>query len=128
MKLGTGCGYQTAILSCLSKNVYSVERISFLQQRAKKILGQLNYSNISYKIGNGFEGWADNGPYDAIVVTAAPRKIPESLVEQLAEGGRMVIPIGNSFYQKLYLFTKQNNEITKNYICDCRFVEMINEK
>lgn len=105
LEIGTGCGYQTAILAELARNVYSVEIISGLAKNAKARLKALNYRNIHLKTGDGYYGWQEYAPYDAVLVAAAPTDIPERLIQQLRPGGRMVIPIGGS-EQNLLLIRK----------------------
>jgi len=128
LELGTGSGYQTAILSCLANLVFTVEIIPSLQVRAKSVLDRLNYNNILYHIGNGHNGWASFAPYDKIIVTAAAEKLPDSLVTQLKDSGKLIIPIGNRQVQSLYLFEKRKNNLSKKFICYCRFVELINKE
>ncbi len=106
LEIGTGCGYQTAILAELAKAVYSVEIIPALAKRAKARLEALNYRNVYLKKGNGRYGWQEYAPYDAILVAAAPKKVPPQLIEQLVGGGRMVIPVGDS-EQNLLLIRKE---------------------
>lgn len=106
LEIGTGCGYQTAILAELAGEVYSVEILPTLAKSAKARLERLNYRNISFKEGNGHHGWQEYAPYDAVLVAAAPKVVPEHLVQQLGEGGRMVIPVGDS-EQNLLLIQKK---------------------
>lgn len=101
LEVGTGCGYQTAVLAGLCDRVWSIERIGELATRAKERLTALNIRNVALKVGDGYEGWAVNGPYDGILVAAAPAEIPKALLEQLAVGGRMVIPVGGDGVQEL---------------------------
>ena len=105
LEIGTGCGYQTAILAELAKEVYSVEIIPVLAKRAKTRLEKLNYRNVHFKKGNGHYGWQEYAPYDAVLVAAAPKDVPERLIQQLAMGGRMVIPVGDA-EQNLLLIRK----------------------
>ena len=126
LEIGTGSGYQTALLAEFSKEVFTVEFIPQLSKKAKKRLDELNYTNIHYKIGDGSEGWSEYAPYDRIMVTAAAEVIPEELVEQLDEHGRMIIPIGPRDLQELQLITKdQSGNIQIEVIELVRFVEMV---
>ena len=108
--MGTGCGYQTAILAALVKRVYSVERIAALSQRARETLSQLNIRNVFFRHFDGGWGWPQHAPYDGIIVTAAPEEVPKPLLEQLAVGGRMVIPVGSGGSQDLLLVTRRDAE------------------
>lgn len=129
LEIGTGSGYQTAFLARLAKEVYTVEVIKPLQERAKEVLKSLGYTNIYYKIGNGFDGWEEHAPYDAIMVTCAPQCVPQALIDQLAEGGRMVIPVGPEHgVQMLYRITKVDGRLKKEPICHVRFVPMIEKQ
>ena len=123
LEIGTGSGYQAAVLAELCDLVYTIEILPELSERAQKVLHKLNYQNIYFKIGNGFYGWKEKSPFDAIIVTAAPEEIPESLVEQLAEGGRMIIPVGD-FFQELYLITRTRDGINKRKTLPVRFVPL----
>jgi protein-L-isoaspartate(D-aspartate) O-methyltransferase len=123
LEIGTGSGYQAAVLAELCDSVYTIEILPELSERAQKVLHKLNYQNIYFKIGNGFYGWKEKSPFDAIIVTAAPEEIPESLVEQLAEGGRMIIPVGD-FFQELYLITRTRDGIKKRKTLPVRFVPL----
>jgi protein-L-isoaspartate(D-aspartate) O-methyltransferase len=125
LEIGTGSGYQTAILSNLSKEVHTVERIELLQIKAKNVLDQLGYKNISYYQQNGFDGLIEKAPFDRIMVTAAPKEVPKRLIEQLKDKGKMVIPIGDASFQGLFLIQKNGDQIQKELICYCRFVEMV---
>jgi protein-L-isoaspartate(D-aspartate) O-methyltransferase len=132
LEIGTGSGYQTAILSVLAKEVYTIERLEGLAIRAKAILKKLNYQNIYFKIGDGTKGWEKAYPpmkeFDKIIVSAASPSIPPSLVEQLAENGRLVIPVGERAFQRLILVEKLNGEIKTSYHGDCTFVPLIGEE
>lgn len=109
LEIGTGSGFQTAILAKMSLEVYTIERIDILMEKAKKRLDTLKFSNIYYKTGDGSNGWQEYAPYDRIMVTAAASVLPDELINQLANGGRMIIPIGPRNVQKLQLITKMNN-------------------
>jgi protein-L-isoaspartate(D-aspartate) O-methyltransferase len=124
LEIGTGSGYQAAILAEIAKEVYTIEIIPTLAKRAKKLLDKLGYKNIHVKLGDGYLGWPDNAPFDAIIVTCATDKIPNALIEQLADGGRMVIPLGGYGYQELTLIKKKDNRIEKSFITGCIFVPM----
>jgi len=127
LEIGTGSGYQTAILAELSQKVYSIERIRSLFQKARKILDQLNYLNVVIKVYDGTQGWPAEGPFDAIIVTAASPEIPPPLLEQLALNGRMVIPIGDRYSQSLMKITKTEKGIDEEDLCGVRFVSLIGE-
>ncbi|MCG9683810.1 protein-L-isoaspartate(D-aspartate) O-methyltransferase [Vibrio sp. Isolate23] len=124
LEVGTGSGYQTAVLAQLVDHVYSIERIKSLQWEAKRRLKQLDIYNVSTKHGDGWQGWAAKGPFDAIIVTAAAASVPPVLLEQLVEGGILVIPVGEDV-QKLLKITRQNNEFLSQIIEDVRFVPLI---
>ena len=125
LEIGTGCGYQAAVLSRLCERVFSVERIKPLFVKARRIFDRLLYFNILCKIDDGTMGWPENGPYDAIMVTAAGPDIPDALVEQLADPGRMVIPIGDRVSQRLTLVTKEDGDIKIQGGESVRFVSLI---
>ncbi len=124
LEIGTGSGYQAAVLAEIVKEVYTIEIIKPLADTARQRLKDLGYKNIYVKHGDGYLGWPEFMPYDAIIVTAAPNEVPEKLVEQLKVGGRMVVPIG-SFYQELYLITKTEEGIRKQTLLPVRFVPMV---
>lgn len=126
LEIGTGSGYQTAFLSKFSKEVYTVERIEYFYSTAKERLGRMGYGNIHYKLGDGTFGWKENGPYDRIMVTASASQIPESLIDQLKPGGKMVIPVGPNSIQILYVISKtMDGQIEKEEIERVRFVRLI---
>lgn len=127
LEIGTGSGYQAAILSQLCEQVYTVEYVSELAEMAKTRLEKLGYNNIEVRMGNGYEGWPEHAPYDAIIVTAAAPQIPEPLIEQLKPGGRMVIPVGRAYtYQKLMLVEKDvGGEIKKKEVLGVLFVPFV---
>lgn len=129
LEIGTGSGYQAAILAEVKAEVFTIEVIEPLANRAKEILNSLGYKNIHLKTGDGYQGWEENAPYDAILVTCSPSRIPEPLKQQLAEGGRMIIPVGRQHdIQFLYLLEKRNGKIRQKNVLPVRFVPMIDEK
>jgi protein-L-isoaspartate(D-aspartate) O-methyltransferase len=125
LEIGTGSGYQTAILAELSEKVFSVERIRSLAIRARKLLYELGYFNVEIKIFDGTFGWMEESPFDAIVVTAGSPDIPQPLIDQLAIGGRLVIPVGDAFVQDLFRVTKTEEGVRKEDLGGCRFVKLI---
>jgi protein-L-isoaspartate(D-aspartate) O-methyltransferase len=125
LEIGTGSGYQTAILAELSEKVFSVERIRPLAIQARKLLYELGYFNVEIKIFDGTFGWTEESPFDAIIVTAGSPDIPQPLIEQLAMGGRLVIPVGDVFVQDLFRVTKTEEGIKKEDLGGCRFVKLI---
>jgi protein-L-isoaspartate(D-aspartate) O-methyltransferase len=130
LEIGTGSGYQTAVLAYLADRVFSVERIASLATNARKILDKLNYYNVAIRVGDGSYGWREEAPFDAIITTAAAPEIPQYLVEQLAVGGKMVVPVGGRDVQTLYKLTRpvENlQEIIKEDLGGCRFVSLIGE-
>jgi len=125
LEIGTGCGYQTAVLAEIAEEVYTVEIIESLSIKAKKILNDLGYKNIFFHVGDGYKGWPDFSPYDAIIVTAAPPRIPDALKKQLKSGGKMLAPVGEVF-QELVLISRRKNKFRKQSLLPVRFVPMIN--
>ncbi len=125
LEVGTGSGYQAAILAELVNEVYTIERFSNFTKRAHRTLQDLGYTNIKLKVGDGSLGWKEFAPYNGIIVTCAAPSIPESLKEQLKENGRLIIPIGGSFSQTLKVFRKQKNIFTEEDICGCVFVPLV---
>lgn len=128
LEIGTGSGYQAAILAELGGDVYTLEIIKPLGQQAKKLLYELGYHNVHFKIGDGYEGWAEKAPFDAIIVTCAPSHIPQKLKDQLKEGGRMILPLGEKDQQILYLLEKKNDMIVEKSVFPVKFVPMTNTK
>lgn len=124
LEIGTGSGYQTAVLAELAKTVYSVERVPGLSQRAHKRLQQLGYHNVHLRQGDGYRGWPEPGPYDAIVVTAAPPQLPPTLESQLVLGGRLVIPVGEQ-YQDLLILVKTETGLHLESKLEVSFVPLI---
>ena len=127
LEIGTGSGYQTAIIAEIVEEIYTVERIIPLAQRAKKTLKELGYTKIKIKIGDGTEGWEEFSPYDAIIVTAAAPKLPQSLIKQLNKSGRLIIPLGNLYSQELILYEKKRRELMTRNFGGCRFVPLRGE-
>ena len=125
LEVGTGSGYQTGILAQLVGQVYSVERIKPLQNRARGLLSQLKYSNVSLKHTDGAIGWLEHAPFDGILVTAAPAAVPPALVEQLKPGGRMVIPVGDQDEQSLHLVVKTEQGFDDHVLEDVQFVPLL---
>ncbi|MBW1972045.1 MAG: protein-L-isoaspartate(D-aspartate) O-methyltransferase [Deltaproteobacteria bacterium] len=128
LEIGTGSGYQTAILAEIARYVYTVERIKSLSLRARKILEQLGYYNIFYKIDDGTLGWKEEAPFDAIIVTAGAPKIPDALKQQLKEDGRLVIPVGDDFSQDLLRIIRKKGKFFKENLGGCRFVRLIGKQ
>ena len=125
LEIGTGSGYQTAILAKLAERVYTVERIRPLMIRARSLLAGLDYHNILFKAFDGTLGWPEYAPYDAIIVTAGAPALPQPLLDQLADGGRLVIPIGNRFSQDLIKVTKRKGTHIQENLGGCRFVDLV---
>ena len=124
LEIGTGSGYQAAILSPLVKSVYSIEIVESLGQQAERTLTRLGYKNIETRIGDGFKGWKENAPFDKIIVTCSPENIPQPLIDQLREGGRMVIPTGERYQQTLFLLKKENGQLVSEALRPTLFVPM----
>jgi protein-L-isoaspartate(D-aspartate) O-methyltransferase len=125
LEIGTGSGYQTAILADLSRKVYTIERVRTLMIKARNILQELGYTNILFKAFDGTLGWKEYGPYDAIIVTAGAPKIPQPLLDQLADGGRLVIPVGNRSSQEMIKVTNKKGNYIKKNLGGCRFVDLL---
>ena len=126
LEIGTGSGYHAAVLSRVAGMVYTIEIIADLGRQAAATLSQLGYDNVQVKVGDGYQGWPDEAPFDAIILTAAPTTIPQPLLDQLEIGGRMVVPVG-SFLQDLQLITRTPNGFEKRTIAPVRFVPMTGE-
>lgn len=124
LEIGTGSGYQAAILSPLVKEVYSIEIVKPLGERAARTLSRLGYKNVFTKVGDGYQGWPEHAPFDKIIVTCSPEKVPPKLVEQLREGGRMIVPVGERYRQTLYLFTKKDGKLSSAALLPTLFVPM----
>ena len=125
LEVGTGSGYQAAVLSHLVQKVFSVELLDPLAKRARLTLDQIGVKNVEIKTGDGYKGWLEHAPFDAIIVTASPLKIPQNLVDQLKDGGRMIIPVGERDIQWLVLITKNKGEVTEKKLIPVRFVPMV---
>jgi len=125
LEVGTGSGYQTAILSRLAKKVYTIERFSQLAQSAQDVLDRLGITNVDFFVGDGSSGWPEEKCFDRIMITAAVPKLPEPLVEQLVEGGLMVGPVGGGGFQQLVVCEKKAERLIERVICDCRFVKLL---
>ncbi|CAI8292045.1 MAG: Protein-L-isoaspartate O-methyltransferase [Gammaproteobacteria bacterium] len=125
LEIGTGCGYQSAILAKLFTHVTTIERIKPLQQKTENLLKKLEYKNIKFIYGDGFDGYYANAPYDAIIMTASPSDIPEKLVSQLTSNGRMVLPLNMNGKQKLFRVKNTKNGVFKKEVDDVLFVPML---
>ena len=125
LEIGTGSGYQTAILAGLAKEVYSVERIASLAKKAEALLGDLGSQNIKIKVDDGTLGWKEKAPFNKIIITAATPRIPLPLTEQLAENGKLILPLGETCSQVLTLVEKKGNRIESRDICGCVFVPLV---
>jgi protein-L-isoaspartate(D-aspartate) O-methyltransferase len=127
LEVGSGSGYQAAILAELVADVYTIEIVEPLAKNAEATLARLGYKNIHMKSGDGYKGWPEEAPFDAIIVTCAPDNVPQPLVNQLKDGGRMVIPVGDRFAQQLYLLEKKNGQLKESVTLPVRFVPMMGE-
>ncbi len=128
LEIGTGSGYQAAILAEICDSVFSIEIFETLGIKARQVFDELMYRNIYTKIGDGYQGWPEHAPFDAIIVTCSPSHIPQPLKDQLAEGGRMIIPVGESHVQHLVLLEKRKGKIREKSVLPVRFVPMIDAK
>ena len=128
LEIGTGCGYQTAVLAPLVKQIYTVERIPELQRKAKQRLRELDIYNVQFRPGDGWEGWAKYGPYDGILVAAAAPELPEKLLEQLAPGGRLILPVGPSGRQQLVMVTRREDHFEQVSLGAVSFVPLVKGK
>ena len=125
LEVGTGCGYQTAVLAGVAKRLYSIERIGALLDSARTRVRSLGCSNVVFRQGDGYEGWQDAAPFDAILVAAAPEQVPLQLVAQLADGGRMVLPVGPEGRQQLRLITRRGNNVSEETLAPVSFVPLV---
>ncbi len=128
LEIGTGSGYQTAILAELAGKVYTVERLPELSRVAEERLASLGYRNVFFRVGDGTKGWPDEAPFEAILVTAGAPRIPEGLLSQLAPHGRLVIPVGGRFSQELTLVRREGERVVHQRLCPCTFVPLIGEE
>jgi len=128
LEIGTGSGYQAAVLSGLVREVYTIEIVEPLGRRAQADLKRLGYTNVQVRIGDGYKGWPAAAPFDSIIVTCAPENIPQALVDQLREGGRMIIPVGPLYDQNLYLLRKEDGRVRRQAVMAVRFVPMVGGK
>lgn len=124
LEIGTGSGYQAAVLSGLVKEVYTIEIVEELGKRAERLLKQLKYGNVHVRVGDGYQGWPEHAPFDKIIVTCSPESVPRPLVEQLKDGGRMIIPLGERYQQVFHLLEKQNGELKETELLPTLFVPM----
>jgi len=127
LEIGTGSGYQTAILAELAFRVYTIERVRSLFVKARRLLDELGYHNVVARCSDGTAGWQDESPFESIIVTAGAPVVPENLVQQLAIGGRMVIPVGNRFSQELLMIHRDKDGFRRTDLGGCRFVKLIGE-
>lgn len=125
LEIGTGSGYQTAVLSFLAEKIYSIERISTIASRARKTLDKLHCSNVIVRVGDGTLGWPEEAPFDAIVAAAASPRLPSAYLDQLRDGGRIVMPVGIEDSQELIKITKKDNNTVKEVLGGCKFVKLI---
>lgn len=128
LEIGTGSGYQAAILAELCSKVFSIERIKVLAERAERILADLGYSNFQIRVGDGTNGWKEEAPFEGIMVTAGAPRVPKALMEQLSDGGRLVIPIGDEFSQSLTKIVREGNEFRHSNLTGCIFVKLIGDQ
>jgi len=127
LEIGTGSGYQAAVLSRLTKEVYTIEIREELGRKARKTLDGLGYANIHYRIGDGYAGWPEEAPFDAVIVTAAPEQVPQTLIDQMKVGARMVVPVGR-YFQDLQVITRTEDGIRTEDAGGVRFVPMIKDE
>ena len=128
LEIGTGSGYQTAVLSPLVKHVYTIEIVKMLAQRADSTLKALSYNNVTVRWGDGYKGWPEEAPFDRIIGTAAPPEIPKALIDQLKPGGKMVLPVGTNWQEIVVLTKSKSGKIQKKNVLPVRFVPMVHQK
>ena len=124
LEIGTGSGYQAAVLSRMAAEVYTIEIIEPLARRAESDLRRLGFTNVTVKVGDGYQGWPEKAPFDIIIVTCAPTQVPQTLVDQLKEGGKMIIPVGERYNQELYWLRKTGDRVETKAVLPVRFVPM----
>ncbi|MCE9604004.1 MAG: protein-L-isoaspartate(D-aspartate) O-methyltransferase [Planctomycetia bacterium] len=124
LEIGTGSGYQAAVLSPLVKEVYTIEIVEPLGRQAARVLQKLQYKNVFTKIGDGFQGWPEKAPFDKIIITCSPEKVPQPIVDQLREGGRIIVPLGQRYQQMFYLFVKKDGKLVSEALRPTLFVPM----
>ncbi|MEX2286005.1 MAG: protein-L-isoaspartate(D-aspartate) O-methyltransferase, partial [Planctomycetaceae bacterium] len=124
LEIGTGSGYQAAVLSLLAKDVYSIEIVAALGTAASDRLKRLHYDNVTVKVGDGYKGWSEHAPFDKIIVTCSPENIPAPLAEQLKDGGKMIIPLGERYQQVFHLLEKKNGKLVPTRLISTLFVPM----
>jgi len=127
LEIGSGSGYQAAILAEIVEDVYTIDIVEPLAKTAETTLQRLGYENVHVKVGDGYKGWPEEAPFDAVIVTCAPEKVPQPLIDQLKDGGHMVIPVGERFAQQLYLLEKKNGQLKESATLPVRFVPMLHE-
>ena len=127
LEVGTGSGYQAAVLAELGADVFTIEIVEPLAKNAEATLQRLGYKNVHVKVGDGYGGWPEHAPFDAIIVTCAPNHVPQQLTDQLKDGGRMIIPVGERFAQQLYLLDKKDGRLRESAVLPVRFVPMAGE-
>ncbi|MBM4221783.1 MAG: protein-L-isoaspartate(D-aspartate) O-methyltransferase [Gammaproteobacteria bacterium] len=125
LEVGTGCGYQTAVLSPFARQIFTIERLADIQRAARTRLNELGFGNIRYRHGDGFKGWPGQAPFDAILVAAAPAEVPAALLEQLAPGGRLVIPVGPAGQQELLRVTHTPDGLQRELLSQVSFVPLV---
>jgi len=128
LEVGTGCGYQTAVLAPLVGQIFTIERIASLQRQARQRLAALGFSNVRFRHGDGFEGWPGQAPFDGILVAAAPGEVPQALIDQLAPNGRLVIPVGPPGSQQLLRITRGESGVEREHLCWVSFVPLVEGK
>ena len=127
LEIGTGCGYQSAVIASIVKGVYTVEIVEELYEKSSELLQKSGYLNVKCKYGDGYEGWPEYAPFDGIIITAAPPRLPVNLFEQLKVGGKMIVPVGGGWHQELKSITKKPEGLYTEFLLDVRFVPMIGE-